>query len=97
MSYIRTTTKNISSQAITTISSLHDAIIQRIGSNKHKPKIFDDLYIDDNKIEGFYTYKKEVYILDAIGIEIEFKSYDKDTQLIIHDAIMAEEYNLLTK
>lgn len=71
-------------------------ILKKIGDNKTKEKTFyDKIFIDEpkfNEILGFYTYKKEVCILDGFGMDVAFSSYSEKNKKTIYDAIMLNKY-----
>lgn len=78
---------------------LEAEILKKIGDNKTNEKTFEDgIFTIDTAVDegsqlcGFYTYRGEVCILDGLGMDVCFSSYEDKNKAIIHEAIMANKY-----
>lgn len=71
-------------------------ILDKIGKNKTNEKTFNDgVFIDEpehNQLLGFYTYRGQVFILDGLGMDVNFSEYTENTKKIIHSNIINNNY-----
>ena len=78
-------------------STLEQEIINKVGNNKTKEKTFNNnIFVDEptrNQILGFYTYRGEVFILDGLGMDVDFSSYNEKNKTIIYQEIMKTNYS----
>lgn len=77
---------------------LEEEIVNKIGMNETLEKDFsDELEVVENDKEisyalAFYTYEGNVYILDSNGKDIPFDDYEEESQKLIYNTIMLDDY-----
>ena len=77
---------------------LEEEIVNKIGMNETLEKDFSDeleVVEKDKEISyalSFYTYEGNVYILDSNGTDIPFDDYEEESQKLIYNTIMLDNY-----
>jgi hypothetical protein len=67
---------------------MKESIITKFGSN-HKGRSFPDVTLSDGTIAwSFYTFRKNVYIMDNVGMDNNFDDYPEEDQTLLYNRIL---------